>query len=112
MAKGDRDELAKLKRMILRAPLIEAPDYSDLTSMSMEEFINADIPELSYLVEPIMLHGNSTMLSAKPGGGKTRLSLSLGYAIATGADMMDWHIPKAERVLYIDAELPPATMKA
>ena len=112
MAKGEQDELSKLKRMILRAPVIEAPDYSDLTSMSMEEFINADIPALSYLVDPIMLNGHSTMLSAKAGGGKTRLSLSLFYAIATGTDLMDWQVPKAERVLYVDAELAPATMQS
>jgi hypothetical protein len=63
-------------------------------------------------VQPILVMPGMTMLHARAGHGKTRLALSLAYATATGAALMDWTVEAPAPVLYVDAELSPQNMQA
>jgi hypothetical protein len=81
-------------------------------TLTMGEFVRREIPPLSYLLSPPLVMPGMTMLHARAGHGKTRLALSIGYAVATGQPLMDWAVAQAGRVLYIDAELSPQNMQA
>lgn len=51
------------------------------------------------------------MLYAWRGIGKSWLGLSIGYAAACGGEILGWKALIKKRVLYIDGELPAATMQ-
>jgi hypothetical protein len=93
------------------AALIEAA-AKDQDTFTMREFCLIDLPPLRCLVEPVLVLPGMTMLHARAGHGKTRLGLSIGYAVATGAPLMDWTVAAPGTVCYIDAELSPGNMKA
>jgi len=101
--------LEKLKDELLHGRRIKPPKF---TAKTMAEFSDLTVLKKDFLLDPLLISGHSTMLSAPPGAGKTRLSLSMAYAIATGDPLMHWTPPKPERVLYVDAELPAADMQA
>jgi putative DNA primase/helicase len=109
----DPKTLRRLKRKILEADIVNAsalPDSDD--ALTMEDFVALDLPPLSYLIDPILIMSGMTMLTAQPGGGKTRLCLSLAYSVAEGKSLLNWHVPKPCRVLYIDGELIAQTMRS
>jgi hypothetical protein len=107
--RGDLD-LAELKRTIIKAPRVKVPEFTGV--VSMVDLMAMDIPPMMYCLRPILLKPGRTMLSARAGHFKTRLSLSIAYAKATGTALMDWTADEPGRVLYIDAELGAENIKA
>jgi hypothetical protein len=63
------------------------------------------IAEREHLLEPLIREGESMMLWAAPGVGKTMAALSMALAIAGGGKFLGWKAPKARRVLYVDGEM-------
>jgi putative DNA primase/helicase len=53
----------------------------------------------------------TAMIFAKRGTYKTHFAMSVGYAIATGGELLAWKVHKAARVLYVDGELPTALLQ-
>jgi putative DNA primase/helicase len=52
------------------------------------------------------------MLHAMRGIGKTFISLSVAYAVASGGKLFDrWGAPKPARVLFLDGEMPARTLQ-
>ena len=52
------------------------------------------------------------MLHAQRGIGKTFISLSLAYAVASGGNLFDrWAAVRPERVLFLDGEMPARTLQ-
>lgn len=51
------------------------------------------------------------MIFAPRGIGKTHFALAVVYAAATGGTFAHWSAPKPVKVLYLDGELPGATMQ-
>lgn len=109
-ANGDASHLKELERRLLKAPLVKAPKGHALT---MSELLDSDIPEdVPRLLKPILVSRGLSMLHSPPGQAKTRLALSIGYACATGEDLMDWRVDEPTKVLYVDAELDPGLIKS
>ena len=78
-------------------------------SLSGAKLLRTNIGELDYLLEPKYLQAPSiTMIHAVRGLGKTFFSLSLGMALATGADFLKWKMTRKKgiKVAYIDGEMP------
>ncbi len=80
--------------------------------ISASAFCELDIPPRELIVVPFVAANAVILLFAKRGVGKTWVGLSMGLAIATGKDFLCYEVPKARRVLFIDGEMPAATIKA
>ena len=57
------------------------------------------------LLAPWLRQGESAMLWAAAGTGKTLLTLTIGLAVAGGGTVLGWHSPKPRKVLLVDGEM-------
>jgi hypothetical protein len=57
------------------------------------------------LLEPWLRTGESVMVFAPPGVGKSMMTLSLALAVAGGGSYLGWKAPEARRVLLVDGEM-------
>jgi putative DNA primase/helicase len=62
------------------------------------------------LLGPALPRASLTLLYGARGVGKTFLSLSMALAVASGGTILRWRAEKPARVLYIDGEMPRATL--
>ena len=83
-----------------------------VTSITAEELMRVELPELELILEPWLREKNLVMVHAKRGIGKTLFNLGLANAAATGGQFLGWKAKKAWNVLYIDGEMPAQQMKA
>lgn len=65
-----------------------------------------------FVVEPFLTSNSLSMIYAERGLGKTWFALSLACAIARGEAFLDYDVPKARWVLYIDGEMPLVDLQA
>ncbi len=56
-------------------------------------------------MDPWLRQGESAMLWAAPGTGKTLLTLTLAVMVAGGGAVLGWHSPKPRKVLLVDGEM-------
>jgi len=63
------------------------------------------------LLSPIFPEKGLYMIYSPRGMGKTFLALALAYATAGGGSVARWKAPSPRRVLYIDGEMPLATIQ-
>jgi len=63
------------------------------------------------LVTPWLKEGESALIYAAPGVGKSMFALSLALAVAGGGKYLDWEAPRPYRVLFVDGEMPMDTIK-
>ena len=73
--------------------------------VGFQEFVNLGIPRREMVLEPILPESSLSMLYAPRGIGKTLLALSIGLAVASGANLLRWSAPRSRRVLYVDGEM-------
>ena len=66
----------------------------------------AKIPERSLLIAPWLPERGLAMIYAPRGLGKTFLTLSIAYAIASGGSVLSWKATTPTPVLYVDGEMP------
>ena len=52
-----------------------------------------------------------TMIFAPRGVGKTWKALGVAHAVASGGEFLCWRAPSPRRVLYVDGEMPMATLQ-
>jgi len=93
----------------------EQPHHVTRTKMAVciniHEFLAKKIPEREILLSPWLPRQSISMLYAWRGVGKSWLGLSIGYAVSCGKQILGWNAPHKRRVLYIDGELPAATLQ-
>lgn len=82
-----------------------------LVAVPIEELLARDIKPREMLLDPILPEQGLAMLYAYRGIGKTFLALGIASAVATGTQFLRWSSPRPRRVLYVDGELPAATMQ-
>ena len=75
---------------------------------AMKTFLAEVYPTQEFLMPPLFLRQGTSQLSARAGHGKTRLALSMSYAMATATPLLGWEVPRPVRVVYVDGELAPA----
>jgi len=62
--------------------------------------------EHKFLLSPIISEGDTTLLYAGKGLGKTALAMGIAYAVALGRDLFDlWKANNPQKVLYFDSEI-------
>lgn len=76
-----------------------------LRQTTLAELLKAPMPPRKALLEGLLKTGESAMLWAAPGVGKTMVSLSLALAVAGGGSWLHWSAPKPRRVLIVDGEM-------
>jgi DNA-binding NarL/FixJ family response regulator len=74
-------------------------------------FLSMDIPPRETLLSPWLACQSLSMVYARRGTGKTLLALSIAYAVASGAGVLGWQIPKPRKVLYVDGEMLAAPLQ-
>jgi putative DNA primase/helicase len=74
--------------------------------LGMQQFMELQFPPRQFLLKPWLTTTGLVMIDAQPGHGKTWLALSVAYAVASGAPLLDWSTERRGHVLYVDGELP------
>jgi putative DNA primase/helicase len=75
------------------------------------EFLALDLPPRGLILDPWLPTQGLAMIHSARGVGKTHLALGIGYAVATGGGLLGWTAPEPRRVIYLDGEMPAATMQ-
>lgn len=97
------DGLAELKTASLPRPL---------RALHVGEFLSLDIPPRENLLAPWLPKQGLAMIFAPRGVGKTFVALHVAYAVASGGEMFGrWAAPEPATVVYLDGEMPAATMQ-
>ena len=78
---------------------------------TLNDFLSIDIPKREILLSPWLLKQSLALLYAWRGIGKSWLALCIAYIVSCGGDILGWKAPRKYRVLYIDGELPAATLQ-
>jgi putative DNA primase/helicase len=94
----------------VRAALVPQPRPS-LEAVGLTDFLNLHVPPREMLLNPILPERALAMLYAPRGIGKTLLGLSMGLAVAIGSPLLRWSAPRQRRVLYVDGEMPLASLQ-
>jgi putative DNA primase/helicase len=84
---------------------------SRLRPITLADFLARDLPPRDNILAPWLPAKGLAMLYAQRGLGKTHMSLSLAYAVASGTSLLSWKVPAPRRVLLIDGEMPAATLQ-
>ncbi|MGA9869297.1 MAG: AAA family ATPase [Acetobacteraceae bacterium] len=63
------------------------------------------------LIGPWLRTGESALLWAAPGTGKSLLALSLAIMVAGGGSVLGWHSPKPRKVIFVDGEMAAEDLK-
>ena len=77
-----------------------------LTPFTFNQMETIDLPQPEMLIDPILKSGESMIISARAGVGKTFLSLMMAKALTEGTKLFGrWDVPLFRRVLYVDGEM-------
>jgi putative DNA primase/helicase len=93
------------------APAIHDKASAKLQFVTAEELLERDFPPREMMLAPIIPMKGLAMLYGPRGLGKTYVAMGIAYAVASGGAFLKWQAPMARRVLYIDGEMPAATMQ-
>lgn len=112
----EQDYLKKYLYAWLRGnpePDKEKGDAFDLTQyvFSATKFLAQPIPPIEYIIHGLFPVAGLVNVHAFRGVGKSWLCIEMAISVAKGKDFLDWPVPKARRVLYIDGEMSPAMLQ-
>lgn len=77
---------------------------------TFSELLNSDF-ELDWLIEDFIPRGTINFISAQSGIGKSRLSMQLAYACATGGKFLEWDIKDSLKSMYVSLEMDGPMLK-
>lgn len=78
---------------------------SMLKGITAGQLLARKFPPREFVIDPWLRTGESALIWAPTGVGKTWLTLSLSMAIAGGGRVWEWKAPKPRKVLIIDGEM-------
>lgn len=74
--------------------------------LSLLSILKAPLPQIDWLVDPLIAHGNRVMFFGESGCGKSWLMLDLAIALSLGKPWLGHYaIPQSRTVLYLDEEM-------
>ena len=77
---------------------------------TFQELLNSDV-EVDWLIEEFIPRGTINFVSAMSGIGKSRLTMQLAYACATGGKFLDWDIKQPLKAMYVSLEMDIPMLK-
>ena len=95
---------------------IEAETQQTLSSNrlivdSLEDFLAHNFPPRGLLLDPWLFEDSLNMIYGARGLGKTHIGLGIAYAVAAGSNFLRWTAAKPTKVVYVDGEMPGATLQ-
>jgi len=103
------------------APILElaastAPAYvpaytKGLKVLDGEELLGAKFPPRALMLARWLHEKGTVMLYAPRGVGKTWVALAIAHCVASGGEFLTWRAPRPRPVLYLDGEMPAATLQ-
>lgn len=87
------------------------PGLPPLKVINMADFLSIELPERGYLLRPVIPTQGIVIMFAPRGIGKTFAALGTALAVAGGLSIYSWRAPEAQRVLYVDGEMPAISMQ-
>lgn len=82
-----------------------------VVSVTLDQFLELDIPERKLLLAPWLPEQGLAMVCAPRGIGKTFFALNVAYAVASGGSFLGWQAERPRSVLYIDGEMPASALQ-
>jgi hypothetical protein len=98
-------DIAHMEREIVRQLNATAPARQAIKIVSAAELLATNFPYATDIVTGVLPHRAKLILSAPAKLGKTRFTLGLCLAIATGKAAMGFRVTNPARVLYLQAEV-------
>ena len=86
-------------------------EESRIVVVDLMDFVTREIKPRERILSPWLLTQSLNMVYAWRGVGKTHVSLGVAYATASGGSFLNWKATKPRRVLYLDGEMPAASMQ-
>lgn len=78
---------------------------NELRRVSLADFLAHPFQPREHLIAPWLRQGESAMIYAPSGLGKTMLTLTIALAVAGGGEVLGWRAEKPRRVLLVDGEM-------
>ncbi len=82
-----------------------------LRAVSVTELLRLDVKAREMVLHPFLPTQGLAMLYSQRGVGKTFIALGISVAVASGTTFLKWSAPVPRPVLYVDGEMPCATLK-
>jgi len=79
--------------------------------ITLGDLLDLELPERRVLLSPWLRTGESAMVWAPTGIGKSWFALSVALAVAGGGEVLGWKASAPARVLYIDGEMNAAEVQ-
>ncbi|MGY5806371.1 AAA family ATPase [Rhizobium sp. LEGMi198b] len=76
-----------------------------LVGITAGELLKKDFAPREFAIDPWLRTGETALIWAATGVGKTWLTLSLAVAMAGGGRVWEWKAPKPRKVLVVDGEM-------
>jgi putative DNA primase/helicase len=84
---------------------------SRIRIVDINDFIAMKFPPNECILSPWLPRQGLAMIYAPRGIGKTFVSLSIAFAVASGSSLFSWSVPKPRSVLFIDGEMPASVLQ-
>ena len=108
---GTREALLELIKNTAEWTPAEPKAETKIIVLTGAELMMREIKPREMLLDPVLPEQGLVMLYSYRGIGKTFLSLGMACAVAGGGHFLRWAAPRPRNVLYIDGELPAATLQ-
>lgn len=82
-----------------------------VVKIGIADFLQQKFPPRIKILDPWLPIQGLGMVYASRGIGKTFFALSVGVAVASGGRFLTWKAPSPAGVIYLDGEMPAATMQ-
>jgi hypothetical protein len=105
---SDRIDESLLK---LDSFIAQTEEDNGIVVVSLMDFVTREIKPRERILAPWLLTQSLNMVYAWRGVGKTHVALGIGYATASGGSFLNWKATKPRQVLYLDGEMPAASMQ-
>lgn len=91
--------------------VIDEGTENTLRAVELADFLAMELPPRELILSPWLPKAGLCMIHARPGVGKTHLSLNIAYSVATGSPFLNWRVDHPKGVLFIDGEMPAAVLQ-
>ena len=88
-----------------------ADPASHIVVVSLLDFVTREIRPRERILAPWLLTQSLNMAYAWRGIGKTHVALGIAFATASGGSFLKWKAGRPRRVLFLDGEMPAASMQ-
>lgn len=79
--------------------------------LTFSDLKKLELPPRKYIIAPWLKEGESAMVYAPTGVGKSMFAMTLALAVAGVGDVFGWSCPEPKKVLYVDGEMHIADLQ-